>query len=59
MSRQHLNVQPLFGRWKENARKNGIICGMRKRAETRKVGTVRKSILRWGMTLKCPMASQV
>ena len=30
MSRQHLNAQTVFCRWKENARKDGIICGMRK-----------------------------
>ena len=28
MSRQHLNAQTVFCRWKEKARKDGIICGM-------------------------------
>ena len=28
MSRQHLNAQTVFGRWKEKARKDGIICAM-------------------------------
>ena len=28
MSRQHLNAQSVFCRWKEKAQKDGIICAM-------------------------------
>ena len=34
MSRQHLNAQSVFCRWKEKARKDGIICAMWKQTDS-------------------------
>ena len=42
----HRNARSVFRRWKEKARKDGIICGMWKQAETIGTKTSRENLLR-------------